>query len=75
MSANRNSEKRKFEISANQNSDNKRFEISANLNSDKRFEILANPGVENSSSATPGTRKLKLRACRFSMEKARRACL
>ena len=32
-------------------------------------------GVENSSSPTPGTRKLKLRACRFSMEKARRACL
>ena len=32
-------------------------------------------GVENSSSPTPGTRKFKLRACRFSMEKACRACL
>ena len=32
-------------------------------------------GVENSSSPTPGTRKLKLRACRFSMEKGRWACL
>jgi hypothetical protein len=45
------------------------------MNKKKVQNIHTVPGVENSSSPTPGTRKLKLRACRFSMEKAHRACL